>query len=263
VNLWHINEDKFDPTQLRVQRTLYTIGNGYFGTCGTFEEGYPGSHPITLLFGVFDDIDIGKEELANAPDWLAIQLFVNGERFRLDRGKILEYHHTLDMQHAVLSRIVRWESPGGIRLKIATERFASLADEHVGAIRFSVTAEEQTTAIGNEDLKVVLRASLNIAVGNHGLMHWDPVDQGNKGDLLWLHSETRHSNVHLVQSMSFTTQAQQFGQEMVDSDTAPCIKLRGNLAIGETITAEKIVTMYTSRCTRAPSQAYAWSGTHL
>ena len=136
MNLWQISEDTFDPKRQYSRETAYTVGNGYFGTRGTFEEGYPGAMPATLLSGVFDDIAIGKEELANAPDWLLLKLFINGERFRLDRGKVLAYQRTLDMQNGLLSRFVHWESPDGIRLKITVERFASLADEHVGAIRY-------------------------------------------------------------------------------------------------------------------------------
>src|SRR5881227_1730204 len=163
VNLWHISEDSFDPKtltpkKLHSRETVYTIGNGYFGTRGTFEEEYPKANPGTLLFGVFDKIAIAKEELANAPDWLTIKLFVNDERFRLDQGKILDYHRTLDMQNGVLSRTVRWESPGGIRIRITSERFASLADEHVGVIRYSVTAEEQPETGGK--LNVLIWSAL-------------------------------------------------------------------------------------------------------
>jgi len=157
VNSWHISENTFDPSKLHSKESVYTIGNGYFGTRGTFEEGYPKDNPATLLFGVFDRIDIGKEELANAPDWLPIKLFVNGERFRLDHGKILDYQRTLDVQHGVLRRTVRWESPGGIRIQVTSERFASLADEHVGAIRYSVTSEEPQTT--GEIIDVALWAS--------------------------------------------------------------------------------------------------------
>ncbi|HLJ33613.1 MAG TPA: hypothetical protein VKU38_08180, partial [Ktedonobacteraceae bacterium] len=139
MNLWQINEDTFDPQKLHTQETVYTIGNGYFGTRGTFEEGYPQDNQATLLFGVFDRIEVGRAELANVPDWLPIMLFVNGERFRLDRGKILGYERNLDMYNGVLTRTVRWESPAGVQLTISVERFASLADEHVGAIRYSVT----------------------------------------------------------------------------------------------------------------------------
>ncbi|TMC14868.1 MAG: beta-phosphoglucomutase, partial [Chloroflexi bacterium] len=229
MNLWHISEDSFDPKtltpkKLHSQESVYTIGNGYFGTRGTFEEGYRKAMPATLLFGVFDDIPVGKEELANAPDWLVIQLFVNGERFRLDMGIILEYHRILDIYNGILTRYVHWESPNGVRLKITCERFASLADEHVAAIRYSVTAEEQPTTTGKdfkEDLDVVLRASLNTAVGNYDLMHWETVDQGQVNALLWLHTETRHSGVQLAQTMTLTTQSSGFQTEMIDSDIAP------------------------------------------
>src|SRR5438105_5340732 len=196
VDLWHINEDTFHSKTYRSQETVYSIGNGYFGTRGTFEEGYPKATPATLLFGVFDDIPVGKEELANAPDWLLIKLFVNGERFRLDKGTILEYHRLLDIYNGILTRYVHWESPNGVRLKITSERFASLADEHVAAIRYSVTTGEQpaTAAQDNqEDLTIVLRAALNTAVGNYDLMHWETVDQGQDNALLWLHTQTRHS----------------------------------------------------------------------
>src|SRR5258706_9084139 len=141
LNTWSVKEEQFyasiegqqvapSLTRLHSQETVFTIGNGYFCTRGTFEEGYPQANPATLLYGVFDDVPIAKEELANAPDWTLIQLFVNGERFRLDKGHLLDYQRTLDMEHGVLQRTVRWESSTGVRLLITIERFASLADEH-------------------------------------------------------------------------------------------------------------------------------------
>ncbi len=65
MNPWYIEEREFDPNKLHSNETVYTIGNGYFGTRGSFEEGYPKAYPGTLLFGVFDKIAIAKEELAN------------------------------------------------------------------------------------------------------------------------------------------------------------------------------------------------------
>src|SRR6266481_5997634 len=149
------------------------------------------------------------------------------------------------MQRAILTRIVRWESPSGIRLKIDIERFASLADEHVGAIRYSVTIEElrEDMVVAN----VAIRAAVNTAVGNYDMMHWETVDQGHDGDLIWLQSQTRHSHVQLVQAMSFNTQTPGFRKDLIESDIAPAIRLEGKLSVGETITTEKIVAMYTSR----------------
>lgn len=253
MNPWLIEETEFDSKKLHSRETVYTIGNGYFGTRGTFEEGYPKATPATLLFGVFDKVAIAKEELANVPDWLTIKLFVNNERFRLNEGKILDYHRTLDIHNGVLSRTVRWESPGGIRLKITCERFASLADEHVGVIRYSLAVEEQPGVRGKLD--VILWAALNMAVGNYDLLHWEPVEQRRDGELLWLHTQTRHSSVQLVQTMSFTSRDCAYQKELIRSDISPSLRIYKQLAVGETLTAEKVVVMYTSRDTENPLQA--------
>ena len=255
MNLWQVNEHTFDPQKLHAQETVYTIGNGYFGTRGTFEEGYPRDNPATLLSGVFDRIEVGRAELANVPDWLPIKLFVNGERFRLDRGRILAYERSLDMYNGVLNRTVRWESAAGARLTISIERFASLADEHIAAIRYSVTAGEPSATHENSEndgYEIVLRSSLNTAVGNYHLMHWETVDQSNEYELVWLHTQTIASGVQLAQTMSFTSLTNGCTKEITDSDYAPSIHLRGKLAPGETMTAEKIVVMYTSRDTEQP-----------
>lgn len=259
MNVWHINEETFDPNPKRLhsQETVYTIGNGYFATRGTFEEGYPKDNPATLLFGVFDDIPVAREELANIPDWTSIKLFVNGERFRLDQGTILGYRRSLDLYNGVLRRSVHWQSPQGVRLSVSSERFASLANEHVGAIRYSVRIDESVDQL---PVDITLRASFNIAQGNYDVMHWDSVAQGHDGDLLWLESETKKTQVTLAQTMSFTTQhLDTLQKEFVDSDVAPSIRFYGTINPGTTLSVEKIVVMYTSRDTLDPlSNALAY-----
>ncbi len=244
MNLWQVSEDTFNPElkQLHSQETVYSIGNGYFCTRGTFAEGYPKANPATLLYGVFDSIPIAKEELANAPDWTSIGLSVNDERFRMDKGKITDYKRTLDIQKGLLQRTVRWVSPKGLHLTIMSERFASLADEHVGMIRYSVTNEDSAAT-----LDVGLWANFNSAVGNYDLMHWETIDQGFKEKTLWLQSETKKSGVQLAQTMTFTTTLPDCRTQYVASYVAPSIRIFGKLAPGETMTTEKIVVMYTSR----------------
>ncbi len=246
MNLWHINEDAFDPKlkKRHSQETVFTVGNGYFCTRGTFEEGYPRDTPATLLYGVFDAIPISREELANAPEWSVIQLFVNGERFRLDKGTLLTHHRTLDIQHGVLSRSIHWDSPNGVRLHIKSDRFASLADEHVAVLRYHVTIEESPN---NAPVEIALSSSIDTAQGNRNVMHWLTLDEGHEQDIVWLLSETRSSRVQLAQTMSFTTTTPDFQKVICDSDVDPSIRLHGKLAPGATLATEKLVVMYTSR----------------
>ena len=78
--VWSITESEFDPARLHRQETVFTLGNGYLGTRGAFEEGYPGAWPATLIHGVYDDVPIVYVELANCPDWLPLYVFVGDEK---------------------------------------------------------------------------------------------------------------------------------------------------------------------------------------
>jgi kojibiose phosphorylase len=253
VNLWHVNEDTFNPAPKNVhsQETVFCVGNGYFCTRGTFEEGYPGANPATLLFGVFDAVPVYKEELANAPDWLPVGLSIGGEHFRLDQGKILSYQRTLDMQEGLLTRTVHWESPRGVRLHISSERIASLADEHVGALRMRITSDQAN----NATLEFALWSNFNLAVGNYDLMHWEALDNTRADDIVCFQTTTKKSGVQLAQSMSFAIDAPGVRREYGPLVTAPSIELYGQIAPGATVSVEKVVVMYTSRDGVEPAPA--------
>lgn len=258
MNTWSVQEDHFYaqadgpalPTLKRVhsQETVFTIGNGYFCTRGSFEEGYPRAMPATLLHGVFDAVPIAREELANAPDWTTIKLFLNGERFRLERGTVLDYQRELDLRTGVLRRTVVWESPAGIRVHIEAARFASLADVHTGCLRYSVNVEK---APEEQPVEVVLFAGIESCQGNYDLMHWETVDQGHTDEAVWLLSQTKESQVRLVQALGLDARlegkARGFEKAPVDSDLAPGVRLAGRLHVGASLVVEKSVVMYTSR----------------
>ena len=75
TDLWTITEDGFDPQKQHHQETIFTLGNGYLCTRGAFEEGYPDDRRGTFIHGVFDEAPIVFTELANAPDWLPMEIF--------------------------------------------------------------------------------------------------------------------------------------------------------------------------------------------
>ena len=187
---WIITEAEFVPAHLHRQETVFTLGNGYLCTRGSFEEGYPEAWPATLIHGVFDDVPIAHTELANCPDWLPLSVFVAGERFRLDRGQVLDYQRQLDLRRGVLSRDVRWRSPDGHTVDLHFERFASLADPHVLAMRCQVTTLDF-------EGYVEVQAGLNGYADNQGVMHWHVLEQGDDVDEVWLHTRTRHSGIEL------------------------------------------------------------------
>jgi kojibiose phosphorylase len=239
-NLWTISEDAFDPQKQHHKETIFTVGNGYLCTRGAFEEGYPGDRRATFIHGVFDEAPIVFTELANAPDYLPITIYLNEERFSLDRGTVESFNRSLDLRTGVLRREVRWRSPSGLEATLTFERFASLADEHMLYLRCRVTPEFAGT--------VEFRLGLNGNMHNEGLIHWEWIDQGMQDGVIYLHNRTLSSDIDLVTAMQVTNI---MGNELLrqhwDVQNAPTLMLRLEAVPGQTAGVDKHMAVFTSR----------------
>ncbi|GAC1458017.1 MAG: hypothetical protein NVSMB70_02230 [Chamaesiphon sp.] len=242
---WTVIETQFDPTHLHHQETVFTLGNGYLGTRGTFEEGYPGACPTTFINGVYDDVSVANTELVNCPDWLPLIIIVAGQQFRLDQGKILYYNRTLDLRLGLLSRDIRWQTPAGHTLDLRFERFTSLADEHLLAQRCQITSVDF-----EGDIEV--QASINGYVDNQGVNHWELLDQGGLGNTIWLHTQTKHSAVDLGMAAQLTVLAEVHVQGIKEY---PTLATTFQVQPGQAVTLEKVVSVFTSRETGTPVQS--------
>jgi beta-phosphoglucomutase len=242
---WTLTEPEFDPAKLRARETVFTIGNGYLGTRGSFEEGYHKALPITLINGVYDDIPVVYTELANCPDWLLLVVIVNGEQFRLDRGEILAYERRLDLRQGVLSRSIRWRSPIGNTVDLKFDRFASLADEQVLALRCEITPLDFN---GN----IEVQSSINGYPENQGFDHWAHLDRGKTERGVWLHVRTRSTQIELGMAAKMTTTDIDAKSEVIDTPDCPTLTTTFVAKIGQIVTVEKLVTVFTSRETKLP-----------
>ena len=118
---WQVSEDAFDPDAQLHSETVFTIGNGQLCVRGSFEEGYPGDHPAAFMHRVWDDMPVSVTELANLPRWWGVDLWFDGERFRLDAGRLLGLHaaprpaHRRPQQDRALGGALRRRRRAGLR----------------------------------------------------------------------------------------------------------------------------------------------------
>ncbi len=246
---WTVIETQFDPSQLHHSETVFTLGNGYLGTRGSFEEDYEGATPATFIHGVYDDVAVMHTELVNCPDWLSLVIVVAGDRFRLDEGKVLDYQRQLDLRWGLLSRDVLWRSPLGHTVHLHFERMISMADEHVLVLRCQVTPVDFSGAISVE-------ASLNGYPDNHGVRHWEWLNQGSDAARVWLHLRCSSSGLELGMATQLTCSEK-------DAVVRATGRERGNPTLtttflaqpGQTVTLEKVVSVFTSRDVSAPGVA--------
>ena len=240
TELWTLTEDTFDPKKQYHKETIFTIGNGYLCTRGAFEEGYPNDHRATFIHGVFDAAPIVFTELANAPDWLPLTVFLNDERFSLDSGTIETFQRNLDLRTGVLTRTVRWRSPSGLVATFTFERFASLANEHLFYIRCRVTPEFAGT--------IEFRAGLNGNMHNEGLVHFEWLGQGKQENIFYLHNRSRKSGIDVATAMQITNIiGNEAGSEDWDVQNAPTHMICLEALPGQTVGVDKHVAVFTSR----------------
>ena len=245
---WTVIESQFDAAKLRARETVFTIGNGYLGTRGSFEEGYPKALPTTLISGLYDDMPLVYTELANCPDWLSMVVTIDGERFGLDRGEILDYDRQLDLRHGVLRRSVRWRSPKGKVVDLRFERFASLADRQLLVLICQITPIDFSGTIE-------VQSSINGYPDNQGFDHWEHLDRGETDHGVWLQVCTRSTQIELGMAAKMTVTGIADSSQVVKIINSPdCPSLTANFMAtqGETVTVEKVVTVFTSQEAKQP-----------
>src|SRR5215831_2326296 len=146
---WLLVWDGFDPLRERDVESSMTVGNGYFGTRGSVEEGSKVSLPVTLIAGVYAARpETGHiPELVVAPDWLLFTVWVEGEKLQIDSGEILMHRRTLDMRRGVLVRDWLHQDRNGRKTRFKSLRFASLSDRHAAGVQVWVTPQNYSGRI--------------------------------------------------------------------------------------------------------------------
>ncbi|MGB8698698.1 MAG: beta-phosphoglucomutase [Thermosynechococcaceae cyanobacterium] len=245
---WTLIETQFVPESMHVRETVFTLGNGYLGNRGGFEEGYPDALSATFIHGVFDAVPVVYTELVNCPDWLPLSLSINGESFRLDQGQVLKYRRQLDLQQGILSRQVRWQSPNGRTVDLHFERWVSMDNPHLLAVRCEIVPVDF-------DGFIEVQASLNGYPENQGFNHWERVQQGKTDRAIWLSTRTRNSHIQLGMTATLTLTGTDAPQQVTSVPGYPTLSSTFLVNAGQTYAVEKLVTVFTSRDTEDPLTA--------
>jgi kojibiose phosphorylase len=238
---WTVAEAAFDPTSQLHKETIFTIGNGAFCLRGSLEEGYPGDMPACFVHRVWDDMPINFTELANIPRWTGVDIWVDGERFRLDRGQVLGYRRWLDLRNGVLTRTVRWQPrKNGPVLEVGFERFINLADPHSAAVHVWLRVVD-----GQIDVR--LRTGVNAHVENTGLLHWDLVNQAASLDTAAVHVRTRATGIDLgVAAAVNMSGTRPWQAAFCDADGQPAIERQLTLVANDSVSLQKFVAVVSS-----------------
>ncbi|MGG6310857.1 glycoside hydrolase family 65 protein [Paenibacillus macerans] len=269
---WSLVEDAYDDKDNQRSESLFSLGNGYIGMRGQFEEGYHGVEGTSVrgcyLNGFYDSAPIHYPEgaygypakgqsMLNVTDAGIIKLAVEGETFHLNRGHVRFYKRVLHMQSGLLHRLVEWESPAGHRVLIHIRRLVSLPHKHLAAIHYEVTAL-------NFDGIVSMTSAMNGDIAEQADPGGDPrlgarrpepsllfEEAGSDGrGCVWLKQRTRHSRFALLTAMSHRLDLPpSAAYSLSEKHDGPRLSVQYDVTLhrGETASLSKYVSYHTSR----------------
>ena len=171
-NNWSIIEEGFEADRVKSSESLFSIGNGAMGQRANFEEHYSGdTFQGSYIAGVYypDKTKVGWwkngypeyfAKVLNAPNWIGINIEVNGENLDLATCKsVSNFRRELNMKEGWYQRSFQAVLQNDVAISVDVTRFLSLDIDELGAIKYQVTPI-------NTDVKVVFKPYLDAGIEN-------------------------------------------------------------------------------------------------
>jgi alpha,alpha-trehalase len=260
---WDFTFEGYEPRSEKLREALCTVGNGYFATRGAAPESkarqlhYPGTYAAGVYNRLVDEVSgtsIDNESLVNLPNWLPLTFRVNGGSwFDIDEVTVLSYRQTLDLRGATLTREFRFRDETGHTSSVTQQRFVAMHMPHVGALRTTIVSEDWSGTIE-------IRSTLDGNVTNSLVERYRNLAGNHLGSL-----EKREISDNSVLVTVQTTQSRipvaMAARSMVWRDETPVPAtyrlideqaeighdIAVELSAGQSVTVEKIVTVFTGR----------------
>jgi maltose phosphorylase len=197
---WNIIEEGFNPAHHKISESIFSLGNGRFGQRANFEEHYSGESLLgNYVAGIYypDKTRVGWwkngypeyfAKVLNAANWIGIEIKINGEELDLAKADIKEFKRVLNMKEGYLQRSFKATLTNGKQIEVNAIRFLSIADDEIGAIKYSMKSVDG-------DIKIEIKSSIDGDIANQDSNYdekfWKQVANEVKGNQAYLTLETK------------------------------------------------------------------------
>ncbi|MEH6535045.1 MAG: glycoside hydrolase family 65 protein [Psychroserpens sp.] len=208
---WSIIEEGFEANRVKSSESLMSLGNGAMGQRANFEEHYSGeTFQGSYVAGVYypDKTRVGWwkngypeyfAKVLNAPNWIGINVTVNGEMLDLAKcNKVENFRRELNMKEGWLSRSFTATLQNFIEIKVETKRFLSLDIDEVGAIEYHVTPTNNDAQI---DFSPYLDNGITNEDSNWDDKFWNVLSVNHEQEQAFIVSKTMKTHFYVCTSM--------------------------------------------------------------
>ena len=221
---WTIEEHGFHKEYNRISESIFSIGNGQFGQRANFEEYYSGdTHQGSYVAGVYypDKTKVGWwkngypeyfAKVLNSVNWIGLDIWIDGEQVDLAKGKASSFRRVLNMQLGLLERSFDLELESGKQIQVKAQRFCSIADSRIGALKYSVKALNFS---GSVKITAFLDSDVENEDSNYEEKFWLPIKEEAVGNEAVVIAETKKTAFQVASAMQFFVEK---NGEIQDSD---------------------------------------------
>lgn len=258
IHPWKVVETSLDKERMRLSESLTSIGNGYMGMRGNFEEDYTGdTHLGSYIGGVWfpDKTRVGWwkngypqyfGKAINSVRLNGIHVEVDGTPIDLNKADVLSFTRELDMQTGVFSRAFELWTPNG-KIAVRAERFVSLAQKELLAVSYSITPEFDAQVV----MKPYLDANVKNLDSNYDETFWDMLQEEETEDALALLTQTKENpfgapRFTVGAAMSCWADGLEMASRHTDKGYVEAV-YEGKAKAGETVRLEKFALCFTDR----------------
>jgi len=178
---WRIVEKGFHKEDNLISESIFSIGNGYMGVRGTFEEGYSGNTlQGSYISGIYypDRTRVGWwkngypdyfAKVLNSVNWIGINVYINGELLDYHQAEIIAFRRELDMKHSIFKKDITIRTLRG-ELSISSERCCCLDPKELALIRYTIRSID---FVGDLKIESYLDADVMNQDANYDESFWD------------------------------------------------------------------------------------------
>ncbi|MBF0779658.1 MULTISPECIES: glycoside hydrolase family 65 protein [unclassified Granulicatella] len=257
IDSWHVRSHTLEKEDKRLQESLTSIGNGYMGMRGYFEERYSGdTHLGTYIAGVWypDKTRVGWwkngyphyfGKVINATNFIAVDIEVNGQDLDLAVDTIEDFVLDLDMKNGILTReftLIRSDAT----VRFTFERFLSVAQKELAIVKVSasVLSGDQVS------IKMVSKLDGNVRNedSNYDEQFWQAVSFGKEP--LYIQTQTVENPFEAPRFTVLTAMHNEWSHEPQTEDVQEFLarqSVQVSLSVQESLTLTKYVAVVTSR----------------
>lgn len=223
--MWALSKNQLPLATLGVEESLFTLGNGYLGVRGFFEE-WESKHPDSIrgayINGVYDRVPmtygeraVGFPEQADKqprlPDAQSICIYLDEEKLELSDGCFEHFERKLDFLNGCLVKGYSFKTASGKQLKLSSQKVIPFNESHLCLNHWHIQYEGRIRVVYGIESHVLNYENPDdprVAQGHSKLLNLvqKHIDWQGETPRLFLETQTQNSGIRVGIGLGIKTE---------------------------------------------------------